>query len=77
MNALTLSPGRRAVMKYLEDPSHHIVLIRYKTYELRPSGDPVRHNLVQPLLDAGLIWRHPYTLNYVPTDAGKKYLQNL
>lgn len=74
---MSLTPAQQRLLEYLAEDDHYVIRVRHKLYEAKPSGDPLREHIVNGLLAKGYIWRHPYTLRYVITEPGKKYLQNL
>ena len=73
---LNVTQPQRAMLQYLSEDGHCLVKLRHKLYVDR-AGAHVPDHTVDKLLALGLIERHPYTLEYNLSEAGKKYLQNL
>ena len=64
------------MLQYLAEDGHAIIEIRHKFYVDNNAATLPGHTVAK-LIESGLIDRHPYTLEYNLSEAGKKYLQNL
>ena len=73
---MNVTQPQRAMLQYLSEDGHYLVRLRHKLYVDR-AGAHVPDHTVAKLIESGLIDRHPYTLEYNLSEAGKKYLQNL
>ena len=71
-----LSQPQLLMLQYLSEDGHYLVRLRHRFY-LDHGGAVVPGHTVDKLIELGLIDRHPYTLEYNLSEAGKKYLQNL